>query len=108
MSQHHIRHVPVVKGGRLLGIVSHRDVRTATATGVASAQWLMTPDPVTVTPDARIEHAARLMLNGRFGALPVMDGATLGGIATCTDLLRAFVHVIETATEDRIAVDWAA
>jgi acetoin utilization protein AcuB len=65
----------------------------------------MTPDPLTVTPETRVEQAARLMLDARIGALPVVSGDTLAGIVTYTDLLVAFVHVIETATEERIAVD---
>ena len=60
-----------------------------------------------MSPDTRIEHAARLMLDARFGSLPVVDAGDLVGIVTYTDLLRAFVRVIETATLDRIAVELA-
>jgi CBS domain-containing protein len=68
----------------------------------------MTREPVTVTSGARIEHAARLMLAHRFGSLPVVDAGMLAGIVTYTDLLRAFVRVIETATAERIAIDFRA
>jgi CBS domain-containing protein len=67
----------------------------------------MTPDPVTVTSETRIEHAARIMVDARFGSLPVVDGS-LVGIVTYTDLLRAFVQVLETATRERIAVEVGA
>jgi acetoin utilization protein AcuB len=106
MDEHHIRHLPVVGGGGRGGMGSGPGLRTAaprppdTLTG-----RIMTADPVTVTSEARIEHAARLMLDARFGSLPVVDGAALVGIVTYTDLLRAFVHVMETATLERIAVE---
>jgi len=108
MEQHRIRHLPVVAEGRLVGMVSDRDVRSAAAqTRGTLAEKIMTGDPVTITPETRVEHAARLMLDGRFGSLPVTDGQTLIGIVTYTDLLRAFVRVIETATLERIAVDYS-
>jgi acetoin utilization protein AcuB len=104
MEEHRVRHLPVVDAGRLVGLVTDRDARSRDGDGVAR---IMTPDPVTVTARMRVEHAARLMLEGRFGSLPVVDGAALVGIVTYTDLLHAFVRVIETATEDRIAIDFA-
>ena len=107
LDEHRIRHLPVVAGGRLVGVLSDRDVRSAAAESPGTvAGRIMTPDPVTVTPETRIEHAARLMLDARFGSLPVVDG-NLVGIVTYTDLLRAFVRVIETATLERIAVEVA-
>jgi acetoin utilization protein AcuB len=105
MDEHRIRHLPVMSEGRLIGIVSDRDVRSA-ARGAAStpARRIMTPDPLTVTSQTRIEHAARLMLDARIGALPVVDDH-LAGIVTYTDLLRAFVRVLETATLERITAE---
>ena len=108
MDEHRIRHLPVMAGGRLIGMVSDRDVRSVPsgAPGPVAGR-IMTPDPATVSSDTRIEHAARLMLDARFGSLPVVDAGDLVGIVTYTDLLRAFVRVIETATLDRIAVELA-
>lgn len=107
MDEHRIRHLPVVAAGRVVGMLSDRDVRSSASESPGSvAGRIMTPDPVTVTPETRIEHAARLMLDARFGSLPVVDG-NLVGIVTYTDLLRAFVHVVETATLERIAVEVA-
>jgi len=108
MDEHRIRHLPVVAEGRLVGMLSDRDVRSAAAraSGIAVGK-VMTPDPVMVAPKTRVEHAARAMLARRFGALPVVDDGALVGIVTYTDLLEALVQVIETATQERIAVDFA-
>jgi acetoin utilization protein AcuB len=105
MEQRRIRHLPVVAAGKLVGMVSDRDVRSAAheSPGTVAAR-IMTANPVTVTSQTRIEHAARIMLDARFGSLPVVDG-DLVGIVTYTDLLRAFVQVLETATLERIAVE---
>ena len=108
MDEYRVRHLPVMADGRLVGMLSDRDVRSAVRNSPGSvAGRSMTPDPVTVTSEMRIEHAARIMLDGRFGSLPVVDGH-LVGIVTYTDLLRAFVHVLETATLERIAVEVTA
>jgi acetoin utilization protein AcuB len=106
MDEHRIRHLPVVSDGRLVGMVSDRDVRSAGSSSPgAVASRIMTLDPVSVTPQTRIEYAARAMLGGRFGSLPVVVGEALVGIVTYTDLLRAFVQVLETATLERITVE---
>ena len=109
MDERRIRHLPVMEAGRLVGMVSDRDVRSAKgdASSVAAGS-IMTPALLTVTADTRVERAARLMLDARIGSLPVIDGDGLAGIVTYTDLLRAFVRVIETATEERIAVDFSS
>lgn len=108
MDEHRVRHLPVVIEGRLVGMVSDRDVRSAASGSPgAVAGRIMTPDPVTVTPETRIEYAAQVMLDGRFGSLPVVADEAMVGIVTYTDLLRAFVRVLETATLERITVEVA-
>jgi acetoin utilization protein AcuB len=108
LDERRIRHVPVVAGGRVVGLVSDRDVRSAArgdpeCTRVAD---IMTRDVLTVSPGARVEEAARLMLAHRIGGLPVLERGELIGIVTTTDLLRALVDLLERATLDRIAVDY--
>jgi CBS domain-containing protein len=88
-----VRHLPVVEGTRLVGLVTHRDLLAAAARGrEAPALWAldaMTRDVVTVRPDAPLSEALQLMLNNKFGCLPVVDAqGTLLGILTDSDLVR--------------------
>lgn len=96
-----VRHLLVMDGDRLTGIVSNRDVRRL----LDSAPWpvpltepvsrIMTEDPVTVPPDTPIGVAARLLLDGRIGALPVRDGDRVVGIFTTADALDALLALVE-------------
>jgi acetoin utilization protein AcuB len=99
------RHVLIAEGPKLLGIVTDRDIRLnlpspATSLSVWEINYLlarltvasvMTKSLVTVSPRQDTREAARLMLDHKIGALPVVDGGELVGIITETDLLRAYV-----------------
>lgn len=100
-----IRHLLVTDGPKLVGIITDRDIRLnlpspATSLSVWEINYLlaqmtaasaMTRAVITISPQRDARDAALVMLDHRIGALPVVDGGTLVGIITETDLLRAFV-----------------
>jgi len=102
------RRLPVVKEGRLVGIVADKDVREALNSPIilrerwqdeelmdhARVEACMTPDPITVTPETPVVEAARLMRDRKIGGLPVMEGDHLVGIVTETDLLDALIKLL--------------
>lgn len=101
--QHHVRHLPVVDGRRLVGVVSDRDLRAATAGGGTSTHavgTIMVPYPVTLTPHQRLSDAAERMVGHRISCLPIVEGALLVGIVTITDLLD---HCLTTLREPESA-----
>jgi len=94
------RHLPVVSQGRLVGILSDRDLHFATSALCASPQGAeapvtlaMSPHVLTADPLDPVEDAARIMREHKIGCLPVMDGSELVGILTGMDLLDALVSL---------------
>jgi acetoin utilization protein AcuB len=106
MRQGGFRRLPVLEGGKLVGIVTDRDLKeampsSATTLSIWELNYLLAKLPVrevmsrpviTIDEDATLEHAAKLMLENKLGGLPVLSGERLVGIITVTDVLRAFVH----------------
>ncbi len=94
------RRLPVVEGGKLVGIITERDLRQhigyLDATRVDGA---MSAAPMTVPPRSSVQDAARLLLQHKVGGLPVVEDGKLLGIMTTSDLLKALLDVIE-ATEE--------
>ncbi len=103
------RRLPVIDKGRLIGIITDRDLRLAmNSPQVLRERWqddyllqqtkvedCMTRNPVTVQADDPLQDAANKMLQGRFSGLPVLDdGGILVGIITVTDLVRALIRVL--------------
>ena len=100
-----IRHLPVVKGDAIVGILTQRDLYRASLTSILT-NWkenkefldsikvseVMTKNVVTVSPDATIEEAAQIMIDKKVGGLPVVkEKNTLVGLITETDVLQYFV-----------------
>ena len=91
-----IRHLPVVRQGKLVGLITHRDLLKATGLKCPDpakqplwAADIMTREVATVSPDTRLRDAVGMMLKNKFGCLPVVseDGSLLG-ILTEADLVR--------------------
>jgi CBS domain-containing membrane protein len=104
-----IRHLPVIDEGRVVGVVSQRDLfKSALAAALGYGETaqkkllrtlrvkeVMSEPPVTISPEAMIKDAVRLMLEKKIGCLPVVQGHTLVGIVTETDLLRSIADLPE-------------
>ena len=82
-----INHLVVIKGARVVGVLSAKDL--AAATDGQRVADVMTRDVVTVAPDVTIRRAAGIMRGRGVGSLPVIDGGHLVGIATTSDILTA-------------------
>jgi acetoin utilization protein AcuB len=94
MARRGIRHVPIVEGGRLLGILSDRDVLKHDRR-VTCAE-AMTPAPVTCTQDATVSHLAQLMLDHKIDSIPIVGpNGALVGLVTSSDLLSLLVERAE-------------
>jgi acetoin utilization protein AcuB len=92
MTAHRMRHLVVVDGRQIVGVVSDRDLGGGEA-GVSARQGkavsdVMTPKPVTVGPTTTIREAANLLRGRAISCLPVVDDGRLVGIVTTTDLLE--------------------
>ena len=102
--EHRIRHLPVLEEGRLVGVISDRDLRTATpALGdpnrTATLERMrvgdeMTREVMTVHPEDPIEHAAVTMYERKIDCLPVVEGEDLVGIVTSSDVMEALVRLV--------------
>ena len=89
------RRLPVVSDGKLVGIISERDLREHRGhLEQIKINGIMTENPITVTPATTVEEAAQIMLERRVGGLPVVADGRVVGIVTASDILRAFLDVM--------------
>jgi CBS domain-containing membrane protein len=109
MARGRIRHLPVVREGRLAGLITHRDLLAASFSIFAEVEAseqrrvfdtvrvveAMHRDVVTVSPDLPVSKAARILLENKYGCLPVVDDdQMLRGIVTEADFLRLTVQLL--------------
>ncbi len=96
MKRHAIRHLPVTRGERLLGLVTESSIRQYARPEELSrmVREVMILNPITVSPEATVDEAARLIYRYKIGGLPVVENHRLVGIITITDLLEAFIELM--------------
>lgn len=108
LKENKIRMLPVVEKGKLVGIVTDRDLKRASASDATSldihellyliskikVKNIMTKDPITVPPDFTVEETAEVLLNNRISGVPVVDhGGNIVGTITQTDLFRVLISL---------------
>ncbi len=117
MLEHGVRHLPVVDEGRLVGVLSERDLLSFRGYGglQAPVSTAMTKEPVTATPEESIAEVAKRMAARKLGCLPIVENERILGIITTTDLLsfhvgrgdvaRAQMRPLEGAARDLMTHD---
>jgi acetoin utilization protein AcuB len=103
-----LRHIPIVRNNKLVGIVTERDLKHYTPSilsGIPAEQYnqlmettplskIMTRDLVTIRPERSLFEAAQTLYDRRIGCLPVVADGELKGIITTTDMLKLLVHLL--------------
>jgi acetoin utilization protein AcuB len=103
-----LRHIPIVRDNKLVGIVTERDLKHYTPSilsGIPAEQYnrlmettplskIMTRDLVTIRPERSVFEAAQILYDRRIGCLPVVADGELKGIITTTDMLKLLVHLL--------------
>jgi CBS domain-containing membrane protein len=101
--KHHIRHIPVVNGNLIVGMLSYTDLLRisfadaideeeqeidVTVYNMFSVEQVMARNLVKVSPDTSIREVAQILSKSEFHALPIVEGDLLVGIVTTTDLIK--------------------
>jgi acetoin utilization protein AcuB len=97
MRAHHVRHLPVLEGGQVVGIVSQRDLYVMetlddTDPDAITVEEAMTQDVCAVAPEAPLDEVAELMMDRKLGSVVVMRQGSLEGIFTTVDALYALAR----------------
>lgn len=107
-SAEHIRHLPILDGQKLVGILSIKDIKHVTPSPLVKGSEadyrkvfhetpvsrIMRRCPITAGPEANLADVVRLMVDNKIGAIPIVEGEHLVGIVSELDVLRAFLAVL--------------
>lgn len=110
MREYRIRHLPVQDGGRLVGVLTDRDLKLATSFGDIDellAGDVMTQDPYTVSPETPLDHVLKEMAEHKYGSVIVQQqNGKVVGIFTSTDCAHAFSGLLATFYKERPESEW--
>ena len=108
LKEHHIRMLPVMKTGKLVGIVTDRDLKRASASDITTlevhellfllskvkVEKIMTKNPITVPPNFTVEETAEILLENKISGVPVVDDqGRVVGIITQADLFKVLISL---------------
>ncbi len=101
MKQHKIRHLPVLKNGKVVGILSDRDIKLVSGFEEVEAAQILVADvcvakPFVVGPDALLSEVAETMASKHYGSVIVTQNEKLVGIFTAVDACRALSVILQT------------
>jgi len=108
LKEKNIRHLPVVDGKKLIGLVTNMDIRKAEASPATSLEIrelhylldkltvgeIMTRNVITISPDISVEEAATLLHDNKIGCLPVVEDGNLVGMLTENDVMEILIEVM--------------
>ena len=105
MNEHHIRHLPVLNRGNLVGIISERDIKLALSVHPAATDLcvgdVMTEDPYVVNSETSLDVVTERMFQDRIGCTIIRDGVEVHGIFTDLDALQVLTSLIRGESADR-------
>ncbi|MFO7965401.1 MAG: CBS and ACT domain-containing protein [Desulfobacterales bacterium] len=108
LKEHHIRMLPVMSNGKLVGVVTDRDIKRASASDATTLEIhellylisaikiteIMSPNPITVSEDYTVEETARILLVNRISGVPVTDASgSVAGVITQSDLFKVIISM---------------
>lgn len=99
MNEHQLRHLPVLRDGKLVGILTQRDLYFLQSMAGVDVHLdviadAMTPEVYTTTPDAKLKDVARIMADHKYGCAVIQEKGEVIGIFTITDALRHLADVL--------------
>lgn len=101
MKEFRIRHLPVLEGGKLVGIVTDRDLRLVESLSGVDPKTLtvaeaMTPDPYVTTPETGLDEVVSTMAEHKYGAAVILQNGKVVGMFTTVDACRALSELLHS------------